>query len=468
MNRVRIAAVVLLTVWMAALHAPHGLAQEVFSNGVDLAGSYVISNGMIELQSAGFSQDDADTRHLGPSVGQMAGVEPDTGMAITNNGDLLTLMPRILDLSNPANWAYVMAASQIVTTSSTVRVETDGSNIFFYVVDGSIGTTNLDLTSTDARYLQKTGDTVQGDLNLNGNDLDDVGGAYFEDGTLLISAGTTNDCRFSGSNAGSGNTGANTIGIGSSAALDNTANWTVAMGDSSGRDNSGDHLVALGRAAGEGNSGSYVSSMGFETAYGNLGAGVNAIGYWAAKGNVGSDVEAFGTQAAYQNIGNKVQALGRFAGRENEGDYALMCGTQAGWGNSGDYVNLMGYWSGRGNCGAYVSGVGYRAGKDNSGSDCFFAGYQAGQSNVSDNVIAIGENIGGSNLVARSCYLDGDIRLEDCNGKGGGNSIYFHSGANIETDSSSMSFSKASKFNEGVSYVAALGDLSMGSYTNQP
>ena len=90
----------------------HG--QQVFTNGISVDGYFVISNGFITLESTTNTQDDAGTRALAPSVGQMYGVNPDDGSSITNNGDLLTFKPILLDLETAANRSFVIRADQIV------------------------------------------------------------------------------------------------------------------------------------------------------------------------------------------------------------------------------------------------------------------------------------------------------------------------------------------------------------------
>ncbi|MCF7855605.1 MAG: hypothetical protein K9N51_12460, partial [Candidatus Pacebacteria bacterium] len=86
----------LITGFAALLSAEQALSQVVFSNGIDVSGWFVISNGMVTLESTTNFQGDVDTRGLAPSLGQMYGINPDTGSGI-DNGDRLTLRPPILD-----------------------------------------------------------------------------------------------------------------------------------------------------------------------------------------------------------------------------------------------------------------------------------------------------------------------------------------------------------------------------------
>ncbi len=143
---------------------PHMLfAQEVFSNGVDVSGAFVFGNGMITLESTTNTQDDAMTRDLAPSVGQIFGVDPDTGNTIALNGDLLTFKPRVLDLTVAGNRLYVIAADQIVG-SSAVQVGYVGSNLVLSIPAASITTSELDLNSVDSRYVELSDDISAGQL----------------------------------------------------------------------------------------------------------------------------------------------------------------------------------------------------------------------------------------------------------------------------------------------------------------
>jgi len=62
-------------------------------------------------------------------------------------------------------------------------------------------------------------------------------------------------------------------------------------------------------------------------------------------------------------------------------------------------------------------------------------------------------------VISRSCYLDGDLRLRDCNGAGGGASVYFASGASVVTTSNSFSFGGASIGSADLSAYAGTRDL---------
>jgi len=78
-------------------------AQQVFTNGINVNGAFVMGNGMVTIGSTSNTYYDAETAHLAPSIGQLAGFNPDTGSNIVFNGDLLTIKPKVLDLTDPVN-----------------------------------------------------------------------------------------------------------------------------------------------------------------------------------------------------------------------------------------------------------------------------------------------------------------------------------------------------------------------------
>lgn len=422
----------------AALGAP---AQEVFTNGVSVNWYYVYENGMIPVPTNG--QTDATVRDLAPSIGQMGGVDPETGAAITNNTDLLTLKPKVLDLTSAANRVFVINADQI-TNGTALVVSYSGTKLVIGVANGSIGVTQLNTSSVDARYLQKGGDTMTGDLDLNAYDLQGARTLYLDNGELALGRGTNTACRFIGKDAGTGNSGA----------------YVNAMGYEAGMSNQGDSTVFLGREAGKGNTGDGVVAIGPYAARANSGDWSVAMGWQAIATNAGLGVAAVGVHAGGQNAGDYLAALGYCAGFENAGENVNAMGFSAATGNIGDEVNAVGFDAAAVNEGDYVTAIGYSAGAVNRGSNCVLIGNSAGTLNQSDNVIAIGEQLW--SLPARSCTLDGDLYLGDCNGKGGGTNLVFASGAAIATTADSFAFGTAALL------IQPQSDIPMGCYTNRP
>jgi len=406
----------------------------LFPDGVDVGDDHVIGNGLIDIKNNGQGdQAHAEVRHIAPSVGQMAGVDPVAGTDITDNENLLTLKPRLLDLENDAaNRVFVIAADQLVG-GANVTIGYSGADIVISVANGSITTSELDLNSVDTRYVLKGGDTVSGDVNLSGNDLVQVNELLLADGSHGLTTRGGSECRFSGTGAGAGQSGVSVIGFG--------------------------YLAACG------NSGTHVNALGTAALY-NEGVYVNAMGYYAAYQNSGDNLNAMGNHSGQENEGHYANLLGNHAGYENLSSYVNGLGRDAANGNSGPYLNALGYEAGRGNAGWNVTAMGNGAGKGNAGEDCFFAGEAAGQDNTADNVIAIGENISGPSLEANSCYLDGDLRLKNCNGKGGGTALHFANGTTISTTSDTIDLNGAKLAN--VIIYPPMGDIDMGDYTAGP
>ncbi|TAN37923.1 MAG: hypothetical protein EPN23_03835, partial [Verrucomicrobia bacterium] len=86
MNKLFLVGVIVLSL-SGGLHA-----QTVFSNGVDVAGRHVQGVGLIDLTNTNLP-----VSTMTPSVGQLAGIDPQTGATLTNNADLLPLRPAWLE-----------------------------------------------------------------------------------------------------------------------------------------------------------------------------------------------------------------------------------------------------------------------------------------------------------------------------------------------------------------------------------
>jgi len=373
---------------------------ELFPDGVDVGDDHVIGSGLIDIKNNGQGdQTHEEVRHIAPSIGQLAGVDPVTGDEIVDNENLLTLKPKLMDLENhPENRVFVIAADQLVGGDNVI-IDYSGDSVVISVANGSITTTQLDLNSVDTRYVLKSGDTVSGNMSLAGNDLVQVGEIVLADGTHGLTTRGCVECRF------------------------------------------------IGNGAGQGNAGICVNAIGGSAAAGNVGWYVDALGGGAAADNSGHAVVAIGCAAAWWNLASCVNAVGMYAGSSA----------------SGQDLNAIGSWAGMGCSGCNVSAIGCNAGENNTGDDCFFAGESTGKDNIADNVIAIGENISGPGLAANSCYLDGDLRLNDCNGKGGGTALHFANGTTISTTAETINLNGAKLAN--VTIDPPMGDIGMGEYT---
>jgi hypothetical protein len=394
-----------LVVVATSLSAAQVFAQDVFTNGVDVSGYFVWGNGMMTLESTTNTQADAYTRDLAPSVGQMAGVNPDTGAAITLNGDLLTLKPQVFDLTTASNRKFVISAEQLAAGTG-ITVSYQGSNIVFSVTSGSIGVDQLDLTSVDGRYIQASAPVLADDLDAAGSDIDNIDDITFANGEIALSGGTNAHCRFSGDHAGVANSGNNVVGIGEDAAESNDGSYVNAIGKSTADTNEGDYVNAMGYATGRGNtanyvnamgsytakdnSGSYLVALGESTASDNSGRHVVALGQHAGDQNTGNNVNAIGVAAARRNLGHEVSALGELAGEDNVGTNVFAGGYSAARNNAGDEVTAIGFSAAENNIGSNVVAIGESSATANSGRYLYAIGRDAGDQNSGDNVSAIG------------------------------------------------------------------------------
>ena len=297
------------------------------------------------------------------------------------------------------------------------------------------------------------------ELHVSGEiEVDEI---YFDNNEVALGHGTNSNCRFSGSSAGSLNSGNTVIGLGWNAAYDNSGGDVNALGGQSASGNSGNYVNAFGKAAASQNSGTYV----------------NALGHSASK----------------MSSGGRVNALGYFAAYTNSGDYLNAMGSSAAWGNSADHVNGLGNCAARGNSGSDVNAFGSNAGDGASGSYCNYLGSQAGDNNANSYVNIIGRWLDSAPWTNRapkeSTWLSGDLYLYDPPWSWGdttGNKLTFESGATIQGSSTNICLTSGNvgvgtssptetlhvagtgKFEQGITYVAALGDVPMDIYTNMP
>jgi len=207
--------------------------------------------------------------------------------------------------------------------------------------------------------------------NTGGSDGDEVtpGFYYWSD----------NDSRWIRLLAGTGNAYSTTIG--SDAGSGNVGAQVLLIGKESGMYNMGDHVTAFGDNTARTNQANDVNAMGTFCAYGNGSSGysLNAFGVYAAASNNAPNVNALGASAAQNNQGGNLNAIGQSAGANN----------------TGQHVNALGFESAYYNDGSHAVAVGYRALMGNStgteGEGNIGIGYQSGM-NIGDGAynIAIG------------------------------------------------------------------------------
>ena len=180
------------------------------------------------------------------------------------------------------------------------------------------------LTTLDARYVNVTGDTMTGDLNIDSGDLEIIDSDYgikIADDYVIKTYGTEN--LLIGQDAGinlytNSCTGERNVYVGrTSGRASNTASFNMGMGEASLFYNeTGRHNLAIGyRTLFQGTDHDY-----------NVALGSQALGF------TGGD-----------RIGNV--AIGYYAGRNSSADYCTYIGRQAGYENTRDYSLHIAYGS---------------------------------------------------------------------------------------------------------------------------
>ena len=151
-------------------------AQQIFVDGISLSNDYIRNIGFVDAAAWG-SDYTGTVGRLGVSIAQMAGINPETGEVITNSANLMPIMPRPMDMTDPANRGFAVRADQFTTNSPLVTVDFSGSNITLGIVAGSLTTNELDTTELDTRYVEQQGNaSINGDLDLNNNNITNVVG----------------------------------------------------------------------------------------------------------------------------------------------------------------------------------------------------------------------------------------------------------------------------------------------------
>ena len=150
-------------------------AQIIFVDGISLSNEYVRDVGLIDMEAWGVDYT-GSVRGLGISLGQLVGIDPETGDVITNTMNMLPVLPRPMDMTDPANRRFALSAQQIIITSATMVVDYSGSNVSFNVRQGSLTTNEIDTVSLDARYIVVTNPSPVGDLDMNGYAITNASG----------------------------------------------------------------------------------------------------------------------------------------------------------------------------------------------------------------------------------------------------------------------------------------------------
>jgi hypothetical protein len=83
--------------------------------GINLNGSYLYNLGFLELSKTEWDFTDRPVSGCAIGVGQLCGVDPETGNMITNAVDLLPLMARSLDVAGGVNASYFVGDASGLT-----------------------------------------------------------------------------------------------------------------------------------------------------------------------------------------------------------------------------------------------------------------------------------------------------------------------------------------------------------------
>jgi hypothetical protein len=235
-----------------------------------LPSGIIISNTPLVFTNAGF-------RDSTISIGQLIGVNPATGVEITNSAQLLPLK------------------AQSVTVAGDIIADGDVVASGYFIGDGS---------------------------QLTGIPLANFGaGLYIGDDRVLYST-VTNEL--------------DQVYIGIGAGLNNTNDDSVFVGVNAGRDNQGDSSVLIGEDAGLENAGDYVVFVGEDAGYKNTGNNSVGIGRDAGRNNTANYLTALGRTAGANNSGRYATLLGASAGRYNAGERVLAIGYKSGYANASD------------------------------------------------------------------------------------------------------------------------------------
>ena len=108
---------------------------------INLAGGYVTNRGFVDVEAAGTAFTNESIRNMAVSIGQLGGVNPETGDIIINKGNLLPLVAQELDTTGPAYFytnVYVAGDTFIYGTlygSGSGITNISASSIFGSLVD---------------------------------------------------------------------------------------------------------------------------------------------------------------------------------------------------------------------------------------------------------------------------------------------------------------------------------------------
>jgi len=168
-----------------------GARAETVTNNFDMQSNLVINVGYVPAGDSGFSFTNEAIRGIAVSVGQLSGVDPETGNLITNTANLLPLKAQSLDVaglitgdgSGLTNLQVEGRVSQVesqisgigdqlsVTSNQVFDVESQISNLESQTNSWNSAVSDLGLLTSDLQthYLKNSDDTLTGNLTVEGN-----------------------------------------------------------------------------------------------------------------------------------------------------------------------------------------------------------------------------------------------------------------------------------------------------------
>jgi len=262
-----------------------------------------------------------------------------------------------------------------------------------------------------------------------------------------------------GNDAGTSNSGNDTVFVGKSSGVSNIGNDVVGIGTQAAEFCGANHSIGIGKYAIQNLFGGYenigigyralmepvqfaldgitlnsyalcigigeaaLRNLDASTLDGNIMTDIIGIGYSAVRYNIigignnaashneGSQITAFGAAAAEYNTGNKIAAIGSFTAYQNTGQNVVAIGVEitdteacAAY-NTGDFVIAIGSDVATNNIGHNVIALGQYVARTNSGNNIIALGTNALDANTGTDVIGIGINAGGNNTGDRNIFM---------------------------------------------------------------
>jgi len=138
---------------------------ESVTNNLDVQGGFIYNHGVINPGDVGMTFTSAGIRDVTVSAGQLSGVDPETGIVITNSENLLSLKAKSL-----------MAVSNVTAGGRFIGDGAGISNLNFQLFNGSVQAAQLPTSGVwNASGVMVSNLNSSGDLNMNGFKISELG-----------------------------------------------------------------------------------------------------------------------------------------------------------------------------------------------------------------------------------------------------------------------------------------------------